>query len=85
LAIEAGLLYGGGDPDWLDTLPRAKRRKVLRYLFARQTRTGAMWSATFRPSDIAHILGGGDGAADGAAGTEADPLMGMLRALESPG
>ena len=79
LTIEAGLLYGG-DPDWFVGLSHAKRRRVLAYLLARTERKAAFWSASFRATDLAHLLSkppeGGD--SQGAS----DPLSSMLRFLD---
>jgi len=56
LAVEAGLLYGGGDLDWLVDLPRADRVRILGYMHARKDeRMGMLSVAGVQATDLIHF------------------------------
>ena len=57
LAIEAGLIYGGGDPEWLLEQPREKRVQIMAYTLARKEAELGFWSgAGLQASDLVHLL-----------------------------
>ncbi len=78
LATEIGLLFGGGDPDWLAGLPADKRVKILAYQFARRTKEGGLWSLSGMSGvDLAYLL-----SEKKKPGDDADPLARALDMLD---
>jgi len=56
LAVEAGLLFGGGDLDWLVDQPRADRVRIFGYMHARKDeRMGLLSVAGVQATDLIHF------------------------------